>query len=220
VEIGRVYGDVSGAAGNKERCGKRKVEKCRFEDGDVASVNELLKLLKGGDRRSIGQADRVAEMVLKDKRLFRGLMKGLWAEDFLVRMRAADAAEKVTRKRPELLEQYKKELLSLLAVAREQEIRWHLAAMVPRLVLSVHQRRAAMVVLEGYLGDRSSIVKTYALEGMAELVGEDTKLRTAVMEILREAARNGTAAMKARARKLLMRMERKCGGQKDMADYG
>jgi hypothetical protein len=172
-------------------------------------VSELLKLLKGGDRRSIGRADRVAEMVLKDTRLFRGLMKGLWAEDLLVRMRAADAAEKVTRKRPELLEQYKKELLKLLAEAREQEVRWHLAAMVPRLTLSLEQRRAAMVVLEGYLADRSSIVKTYALEGLAQLVREDTKLRAAVKEILREAARNGTAAMKARARKLLMRMERK-----------
>jgi hypothetical protein len=172
-------------------------------------VISLWKLLKGGDRRSIGRADRVAEMVLDDTRLFRGLMKGLWAEDLLVRVRAADAAEKVTRTRPELLAGYKKELLVLLAEAREQEVRWHLAAMVPRLELSADQRRAAMAVLEGYMGDRSSIVKAYALEGLAELVGEDAETRTAVMEILREAARNGTAAMRARARKLLVRMERK-----------
>ena len=55
---------------------------------------DILSLLKGGDRRSIGRADRVAEIVSKNRKLFPQLMAGLWSDDDLVRMRAADAAEK------------------------------------------------------------------------------------------------------------------------------
>jgi len=63
--------------------------------------------------------------------LFPELVAGLWSEDPLARMRAADAAEKVTRERGELLPPYKKELLGLMTEAQEQELRWHLAFMVP-----------------------------------------------------------------------------------------
>jgi hypothetical protein len=123
-------------------------------------------------------------------------------------MRAADAAEKVTRKHGGLLLPYKKELLGLMNEAEPQELRWHLAAMVPRLPLSAKERQAAISSLESYLEDRSSIVKTSALQGLADLAEDDPNLRSSVTEILREATRNGTPAMKARSRKLLLRMER------------
>jgi hypothetical protein len=168
----------------------------------------ILTRLEGGDRRSIGQEDRVAAMVADDVKLFPELIAGLWAADPLVRMRAADAAEKVTRKHSELLHPYKKELLGLMAEAQEQELRWHLAVMVPRLLLNAKERLAAVALLEGYLEDRSSIVKTFALQGLAELAEGELGLRSQVIEILHEATRNGTPAMKARGRKLLIRLGR------------
>jgi len=125
-----------------------------------------------------------------------------------VRMRAADAAEKVTRENPELLRPFKRELLGLMAEATQQEVRWHLAAMVPRLPLEVEERRLAMSLLNGYLEDRSSIVRTFALQGLADLAQDDPGIRSSVIELLREATRRGTAAMKARSRKLLVRLER------------
>ena len=57
----------------------------------------ILALLEG-DRRSIGRADEVAATVSKNHGLFPRLMRGWWSEDPLVRMRAADASEKITRK--------------------------------------------------------------------------------------------------------------------------
>jgi hypothetical protein len=168
----------------------------------------ILTLLTGGDRRTIGRADRVAEMVCKDSRLFAELMAGLWSEDALVRMRAADAAEKVTRKNRELLQPYKKELLGLMSEAEEQELRWHLAVMVPRLLLSGKERRRAASSLNKYLEDRSSIVKTFALQGLTDLAQDDDGVRAEVVEILREAVRSGTAAMKARSRKRLVQLGR------------
>ena len=169
---------------------------------------DLLRLLQGGDRRTIGRADKVVAIVSKDSRLFPELIAGLWSEDPLVRMRAADAAEKVTRADPNLLRPYKKELLGLMADATQQELRWHLAAMVPRLPLNPKEREVTVSLLNGYLEDRSSIVKTFALQGLADLAQDDASLRPSVVEILREATRSGTAAMKARSRKLLIRLDR------------
>jgi hypothetical protein len=170
--------------------------------------NPILALLEGGDRRSIGRAERAAEMVRGNHRLFPKLLEGLWRDDPLVRMRAADAAEKVTRENPELLMTHKKELLGLLAEEQQQEVRWHLAGMLPRLALNARERQFVLATLQEYLQDRSSIVRTFALQGMADLAATDASIRAGVIEVLREAMRKGTPAMKARSRKLLARMEK------------
>lgn len=168
----------------------------------------ILALLQGGDRRTIGRADQVAATVSADPGLFPTLIAGLWSTNELVRMRAADATEKVTREHRELLDPYKKELLGLMAETRQQELRWHLAVMIPRLELNAKERQSAVNSLTGYLEDRSSIVKTFALQGLADLAEDNPEPRGRVIDILRAASRNGTPAMRARSRKLLLRLER------------
>jgi hypothetical protein len=95
-----------------------------------------------------------------------------------------------------------------MSEAEEQELRWHLAVMVPRLPLSGKERRLTAALLNKYLEDRSSIVKTFALQGLADLARDDASIRAEVVETLRESVRSGTAAMKARGRKLLIQVER------------
>jgi len=51
-------------------------------------------------------------------RLFPDLIVGLWSKDAPIRMRAADAGEKVTRRNSALLP-YRKELWGLLAQTKE-----------------------------------------------------------------------------------------------------
>lgn len=169
----------------------------------------LLAQLQGGDRRSIGNAERVAAFVPRNPRLFAVLVRGLWHSDRLVRMRAADAAEKISRERPEWLQPFKQELLGLMAETQEQELRWHVAVMVPRLSLTNSDRQRAVAQLESYLSDRSSIVKTFTMQGLADLAHHDPKLHAKVAELLRNLSRNGTPAMKARGRKLLAQLEQK-----------
>lgn len=168
----------------------------------------ILALLEGGDRRTIGRSNQVVAIVSDHPELFPKLIAGLWSAHLLVRMRAADATEKVTRHNHELLRPYKKELLGLMTEAREQELRWHLAVMVPRLLLNDKERALAVSSLNGYLEDRSSIVKTYALQGLADLARHEPNIRHRVVEILSQAARSGTPAMKARSRKLLIQLDR------------
>jgi hypothetical protein len=47
------------------------------------------------------------------------------ADDPVLRSRAADAAEKVSRRRPELLAAHKRRLLGHVAEVPQQGVRWH-----------------------------------------------------------------------------------------------
>ena len=163
----------------------------------------ILRSLEAGDRRTVGRSDQVAALVSKNPECFPDLIAGLWSENGAVRMRAADATEKATRKNHDLLQPHKRELLGLMTEATQQELRWHLAVMIPRLQLNDHEREVALANLNRYLKDRSSIVRTYALQGLADLARDDSRLRGQVIELLKEATRNGTPAMKARGRKIL-----------------
>src|ERR1041385_6831032 len=91
--------------------------------GHRQSQPPLLSLLSGGDRRSIGRANQVAAAVLQSPRLFSQLIQGLWSADLLVRMRAAEAVEKISRQKPDLLRRYKRELLGLMHEAEQKEVR-------------------------------------------------------------------------------------------------
>lgn len=167
---------------------------------------KIAAMLEGTDRRAIGRANKVARLVLENPRRFRELIKSLWDENPVLRSRAADAAEKVSAKKPLLLDCHKSEFLGLLAETEQIELRWHLAAMVPRHRLTPAERHRAAAALVRYLEDRSSIVKTCALQGLADLTRNDPSLRRQAVELDVHAERSGTAAMKARSRKLLERL--------------
>jgi hypothetical protein len=119
-------------------------------------------------------------------------------------VRAADAAEKASAHIDHLLSPYKAPLLVLMEETTEIELRWHLAQMVPRLNLTSRQRQRVLSVMQSYLSDPSSIVRTFAIEAQADLVERDDWLRPAVVDTLRRARKTG---MRARARKLLTKLE-------------
>ena len=165
-------------------------------------------LLSGGDRRSIGRSNEVVKLVLCGRRRVAELIRCLWNHDALVRMRAADAAEKVSAVKPALLKPYKAELLGLFGEAQQIELRWHLAQTIPRLPLNQAERYRAAETLQLYLQDRSSIVRTFALQALVDLSRSDAGLRSRVRETVEESMLAGTAAMRARARKLLKQLKK------------
>jgi len=160
-------------------------------------------MLAGGDRRSIGRSDEVAELVARHPERVVELVECLWDSDSCIRMRAADAMEKASRQNAAVLQGHKAELLGLLATDEQKEVRWHLAVMVPRLRLTVPERHRVANLLQIYLEDRSSIVKTFAMQGLADLALQDPALQPMVTELIRSLVRTGTPAMRARGRKIL-----------------
>ena len=167
----------------------------------------LLDSLKGGDRRSIGRADRVVVMVRRDPSHFPVLISGLSHEDELVRMRAADAVEKLTVTNPQWLWPFKRRLMSLAARVEQQELRWHLAQLLPRLELSRKDRTMAAAILCRYLEDRSRIVKTFAIQGLFDLDIHDNRLLAPVRRVMVSLTKTGSPAMKSRGRKLLRQID-------------
>ena len=169
-------------------------------------MDALLLSLQGGDRRSIGAVPHVVRKVLAQPRLFAVVFDGMSEPDPLVAMRCADAVEKITVHHPELLRPCKKRLIDLARTAQQQELRWHLAQMLPRLPLTAAQRRRVVDILNGYLGDKSRIVKTFAMQALAEIALQDDQLREAIVAQLEMLTRNGSPAMRARGRMLLARL--------------
>ena len=161
-------------------------------------------LLTGGDRRTLGRANEAAKAAAEDPELFAELIQLLWdADDAIVRMRAADATEKASSQNPDLLKPWKRELLALLCQATQQELRWHLAQIVPRLPLTANERVRASKALRHYLTDRSSIVKTSAMQALADLALHDPGSIPEVSKLIEQLMETGTPAMKARGKKLL-----------------
>jgi len=171
--------------------------------GRRLSISSLRRELGGGDRRSIGRVPTLLERAPEHPELVARLVPLLEDGDPLVRMRAADALEKLTTAQPFLLRPFTTRLLRLAAGAKQQELRWHLAQIVPRLSLTVRQRNGCIRTLRTYLEDQSSIVRTCALHALAELAQSSPSLRPQVDQLLRKAIRTGTPAMRARARRLL-----------------
>jgi hypothetical protein len=71
----------------------------------------IAKKLKGKDFRSIGESNRVVEEILKKPVIFEEVFNAIENENLLIRMRAADAIEKVSSAKPHLLQRYKNKLI-------------------------------------------------------------------------------------------------------------
>lgn len=169
-------------------------------------MHELLYKLMGDDRRSIGRSEEVAAAVLEDPGLFPVVFGGMLSDDPVLRMRCADAAEKITARRPELLRPHKAELIRRVAKIDQQEVRWHAAQMFSRLALNAAERRKVAAILQEYLKDESKIVKTFAMQALADIAEQDESLRGPLVEQLKKLTRSGSPAMKSRGRKLLARL--------------
>ena len=169
----------------------------------------IVEMLAGTDRRSIGAADQVAERIAVDQALFDEVFAAIFLDDPVLRMRAADAVEKASRTHPERLGPHKMALLNDMAAIDQQEVRWHLAQLLPRLPLDPEEKRRAAAVLKTFLGDKSVIVRVNTLEALTLLARGDEEMEAEMYRRLLDAAESGAPAERARARKLLKAYHRK-----------
>ena len=169
----------------------------------------ILDKLKGGDLRSIGKADEVVSGLLLDPSLFGEVFKGMNSDDPLLRMRAADVIEKVSKVHPEYLMPYKKESINEIAKIEQQEVRWHVALMFTYLELTDVEKTLVMEILLSWLEtSKSKIVKVNALEALVQIGSKDQKYRNKITRILEEAIETGSPAMVARGKKLIAKLKK------------
>lgn len=159
-------------------------------------------------------ARKIAEEICGDKAAVRTLVRELFGEDVEVRKRAADVARRITERDGRLLEPYADELAGLLETLPigENRTRWHLGLVVPRVAHTRAQRLRAARTMSLLAGDESNVVRCSAMEGLGLLVLREGSLRDEAEEMMERYLREGTLAMKNRARtvqKMWARNERR-----------
>jgi hypothetical protein len=158
-----------------------------------------------------GRVRQVAALIRAQPRRAARVLELMWDDDAGVASRAADVVERISHDPPpalrRILNRHKEALLGLLPDARFKKLRWNLAFVIPRLELSLPEARRAAATLYTFLEDRSSIVKTAALQGLADLTQHDPESLPAVLDLLRIQGRSGTPAMRARSRHLIQRLD-------------
>lgn len=86
--------------------------------------------LKGGDLRSIGKVNELVKLV-HNQEVFDKVFRYFCHKDRLKVMRAADAIEMITLRHPEYLQPHNEKLLGLAKAAKNKELKWHLAQLLP-----------------------------------------------------------------------------------------
>jgi len=169
----------------------------------------ILQKLKGGDLRSIGRAEEVVQDIQATPALFGEVFEGMLDDDPGVRMRSADALEKVSSGHPQYLQPFKQRLITEVSGIKQQEVRWHVAQMFSYLELNEKEREMIAEILFSYIEtDRSNIVKVFSIQTLAELAEQDDKLRPQVVGKLQQVMKTGSPALVNRAKKLLGRLNR------------
>jgi len=171
-------------------------------------MTNILSKLRGGDRRSIGNVDMVVVAVKKKPGLFKNLVSGLFDPDAIIRMRAADAMEKISAGNPRLLQPFKSKLVGLARQTHQQELRWHLAQMIPRLDLTPQETNTVTDIFVDYLTDDSKIVVTFAMQALSDLATKRGSVSTRVLDALENLTQTGSPAIRARGKKLLPKLKK------------
>jgi hypothetical protein len=167
----------------------------------LRGMDSLRDRLRGA-KWGLPLARAIAEEIGRDKGSVRVLVRELFGENVEVRKRAADMARRITERDGRLLEPYADELAGLLETlpVEESRTRWHLGMVVPRVAHTRGQRLRAARTMSLLAGDESNVVRCSAVEGLGLLALREASLRDEAEEMMDRFLREGTKAMKCRAR--------------------
>ena len=171
-------------------------------------MNRIEKLLSIGDLRTTGKSEEVVNQVLSKPELFDDVINAILVNNPGLRMRASDVAEKLTRSHPEWLKPYKRLFIKKISNIVQKEVRWHTAQMLPRLDLTIKERKEVFNLLLTFLEDESRIVKTFAMQALTDIAIQDDTYVSKVRDLVRRLTKNGTPAMRSRGKKLLVTLKR------------
>jgi len=158
--------------------------------------------LKGGDLRSIARANEVVNDV-KNQEDFDVLFKELYHTDRKIRMRTADAIEKITVSNPEYLTSHKKELIHLCTQVQHIELKWHLALIISRFPLKPTELKKVWRLLSGWAKDKeaSKIVRVNSLQSLYTLCEQNNNLKSELKWMIDEISKENIPSLNARIKK-------------------
>ncbi len=162
-------------------------------------------LAAGGRSNSLGRVDEVIGSVLDDRHRLEELYACLFDDDAWIRMRAADALEKVCRRQPGWLLPFVDRFLDELGSSTQASIRWHLAQVYRQVDLTPDQQRRATRWLQELLctEDVDWIVAANAMDTLAQFTRDGAFPAADLVALVHVQQRHRSRAVVRRADKLL-----------------
>lgn len=108
-------------------------------------------LAEGGKSNSLGRVNEVIALVLSDMSRLEELYDTMFHDDAWIRMRAADALEKICRQHPKWIQPYIDRIQNELSESAQPSIQWHIAQIYTQVKLSEHQKAFAIAWLKKLL---------------------------------------------------------------------
>ncbi len=166
-------------------------------------MNQVLTWLSGGDLRSDGMANEVAEFILDNPAAFEDLFVGLSEADDVVRGRAADAIEKVSRSRPDLLTDHLPEITNLSRDEKVPLVKMHLAMIFGHLAVFPELTEQLMPPLRSLLDDESVFTRSWAIVSLCIIARKYPQECQVVIELLVPLQGDGSIAIRSRVKKAI-----------------
>ena len=171
-------------------------------------MSAVRKLLTGGTRTSVGEADQVIQKLLKAPSGLKEIYSLFLDDDPVVAMRASYVAMRVAEQKPESVEPFSKALLKDLELYTQQEVRWHIPQLLVHLNLTKTQkRRAYEVVMNWAETDKSKIVGYYGFQAAADFAETDELLLEDFIPRIRQANKAGAKSIQNRCKKIAKQLD-------------
>lgn len=168
-------------------------------------------LAVGGKSNSLGKVTEVIDLVLHDPQRLDELYTCLFEEDAWLRMRAADALEKVCRQHPDWLLPYIDKFFDELSNSTQPSIQWHLAQIYREVSLTSEQKKQAAAWLKGLLSNKDVdwIVGANAMDTLVQFTKEGTFPQSEMVSLLKVQQGHKSNAVIKRANKFLTELSTK-----------
>ena len=154
----------------------------------------------------MNSAEAVATDVLRSPDAFVDLFDAMLDENAEIRVRAAAAAERVTRGRPDLLVPFRKRLIAEAGAIDEPAVQRSVAQMLPRVKLEPKERAKAIALLERFFDSPTSAVAGAAMQSLADFANDDAILRERMLVRLDRVLKGGPAALQGRAQRIFAKL--------------
>jgi hypothetical protein len=162
-----------------------------------------------GTTRDLGPTNKVASEALRKHALIEQLVNALDDERIVVAHRAANALKKIQRINPALIEPFAKHILKHALNTEHMHTGWNLTIIVGELPLRGRDKALAIDLMFEALSSRSALQRVFALQALTNYALDDAALRQRVQPILQQALTDSSAAIRARARKLVKQIHSK-----------
>nr|MDO8079259.1 hypothetical protein [Candidatus Freyarchaeota archaeon] len=169
---------------------------------------DFLGMLSGGDLRSDGRSKEVVEEVLRNPQLLGKLIEALSEPDDVIRGRAADALEKISRTHPESVQEHLPLLIKLAYNDKVPMVKFHIAMIFGNLKVSGELFDQVTSTLFHLLQDESVFVKSWAIVSLCIISRRNKDIREKTIENIRSLQNHKSIAIRSKVDKALKILEK------------